>query len=152
MYHKDWSFYYGTSLNPSGRLWKNPDEKSEASGIDFVKNTYLVSPLLDSWTKVEIRFNFWFSSHTSSSYKATDGNPQFTLEAYDESGSKLSSQDILIKKSDIPNNGTSKWFTSYIRESSMRFFILRWGNYIANGNSGYSAVICDAKLKGWPYN
>lgn len=152
MYHKDWSFYYGTSLNPSGRLWKNPDEKSEASGINFVKNTYLVSPLLDSWTKIEIRFNFWFSSHTSSSYKATDGNPQFTLEAYDESGNKLSSQNILIKKSDIPNSGTAKWFTSYIRESSMKFFILRWGNYIANGNSGYSAIICDAKLKGWPYN
>ena len=152
IYHDDWSFYYGTSLNPNGRLWENPNEKSEASGIEFVKNTYFVSPLFDSWTKVEVRFNFWFSSHTSNSYKATDGKPQFILEAYNLEGTKLSSKEISIQKSDIPNNNTTKWFTSYINEPSMRFFILRWNNYIANGNSGYSAIICDAKLKGWPYN
>ena len=28
MYHDDWTFVYGTSLNPNGRLWENPNEKS----------------------------------------------------------------------------------------------------------------------------
>ena len=151
-YHDDWSFYYGTSLNPSGRLWKNPNEKLEASGIDFIKNTFLISPLFDSWKKVEIRFNFWFSAKTSDKYKATSGQPQFILEGYNLEGEKVSTQDIQIERSDVPNNNTSKWFTQYIKEPSMRFFVLRWNNYIPNGNSGYSAVICDAKLKGWDFN
>ena len=120
--------------------------------MSFIKNTYVVSPLFDSWKKVEIRFNFWFSSHTSSSYKATEGKPQFILEGYSETGEKLTSEEISIAKSDIPNNNTSKWITYYLRDTSMRFFVLRWNNYIPNGNSGYSAVLCYAKLKGWDYN
>lgn len=147
-----WQFYYGTSKNPNGCLWTNPNEKANYSGVELKENSFIASPALASWLKVEIRFTFWFSAHSSSNYQAAKNKPQFVLEAYNDQGTLLSSQDIEISRDDVPKNNTAKTITKYIREESMSFFILRFNNFIPNGNTGYTAILCDAALKGWPYN
>lgn len=151
-YSPDWQFYYGTSLNPNGCLWTNPNEKSEYSGVELKENSFIVSPVFNSWLKVEINFSFWFNSHTSDKYKAANNRAQFILEAYTNDGNLISTQEINIERSDVPSNNTPKNFRQYIREETMSFFILRFNNFIPNGNSGYTAVLCDASLQGWPYN
>ncbi len=152
VYNDYWTFYYGSSKNPNGRLWQNPSENSSYSGVEFVKNCQIISPLFNSWTKIECRFTFWFSSHTSSSYSATANQPQFKLESYDSNSTLLETQNIEITKSNIPNNNSPYVKQIYITQPTATHFILKWNNYIANGSSGYSAILCDVGLKGWPYN
>jgi len=151
-YAQDWKFYYGTSNNPEGSLWTNPNEKSNYSGVELEKNSLIVSPAFENWLKVEIHFILWFSSHTSGSYKASDNQPQFYVEAYNSTGTLLSKTEINIARSDVPTNNTAKDVKVYIREETMSFFILRFNNFIPNGSSGYTAILCDASLKGWPYS
>ena len=151
-YASHWEFYYGTSNNPNGCLWTNPNEQYSYSGVELKENSFIVSPALESWLKVEIRFTLWFNAHTSNSYQAAKNRSQFILEAYDSEGALISTQDIEIQRSDVPTNNTAKTITKYIREESMSFFILRFNNFIPNGTSGYTAILCDASLKGWPYS
>ena len=146
-----WTFWYGDSENPDGILWRNPNESLEYSGPEFKKNCRIVSPLFNSWAKVECRFTFWFSSKTSTSYSATANQPQFKLESYDNNENLLSTEDIEITKSNVPNNNTPYIRTVYLRHSTATYFVLKWNNYIANGSSGYSAILCDVSLKGWQY-
>ena len=147
-YNENWTFYYGTSKNPGGRLWENPN--SNYSGPEFIKNCYIVSPTFKSWTKIECRFTFWFSSHQSNSYNASSNQPQFKLESYDSSSKLLETQDIEITRSDVPNNNTAYVRQVYIRQATATHFILRWNNYIPNSQGGYSAILCDVGLRGWP--
>jgi hypothetical protein len=150
-YNEYWTFYHGDSKNPGGSLWENP--KYEYSGPEFIKKCYIISPLFIPNIKIECRFKFWFSTHTSSSYKPTKNEPQFYLETYNNDSERLSSEAITIQESDVPKNNSPLTKTVYFRQSDATFFILRWNNYIAKGsNSGYSAILCDVGLKGWPYN
>ncbi len=152
-YAQDWEFYLGTSNNPGGSLWTNPNESSNYSGVELEKNSLIVSPAFESWLKVEMHFTLWFSSHISDKYKASDNQPQFYVEAYNSVGALLSRTEINIARSDVPKDNTAKDVKVYIREETMSFFILRFNNFIPNGNSGgYTAILCDASLKGWPYS
>lgn len=152
-WNDEWDFYYGTTHNPiSGCFFENPNEKVDYSGIDFSdKKQYLMSPNFESYLKVEVKFTFWFSSHTSSRYKAEKNQPQFKIEEYNSSNKLINTDVLEIEKSDIPNNNTAKEIKIYIRQSSMTHFDLRFNNFIANGDSGYTAELCDVALKGWDY-
>ena len=73
VYNTEWVFDYGGSINPRGCLWENPNEAVDYSGIEFSdKKQFLSSPVFNTYPKVEVRFEFWFSSHQSSKYKTTD--------------------------------------------------------------------------------
>lgn len=150
-YDPAWSYYYGDSYSPNGQLWENPNEKVDYSGVEFSKNCFIVSPLFNSWEKIEIRFYFWFSSHQSDRYKAINGEPQFKIELYDNSDKLFSKVNIEIEKSDVPTNNTAKEIKTYVYEPTCTYFILRWNNYIPNTQGGYSAILTEAGLKGWPY-
>ena len=151
-YCDGWDFYYGTSHNPNGCLWTNPNTKANYSGVELKKDTLIISPAFESWSKIEVRFTFWFNSHSSNSYQAANNKPQFLLQAYDNKGSLLSTDEIEISRSDVPTNNTPKEIKTYIREPNMYFFVLKFNNFIPNGSTGYTAILCDASLKGWPYN
>ena len=147
-YANGWNFYYGSTLNPPGQLWGT----GEHSGVEFKKNSQIISPKFNKYKKIEIRFNFWFSSHESSSYKGTDGQPQFILTAYNENDKSIETTNISIARSSIPNNNTTLQITKYLYEDESTYFILKWNNYIPNGSGGYSAILCNAALKGWDYD
>lgn len=151
-YNDAWNFYYGDSHNPNGCLWENPNESVDYSGIEFKENCFIVSPKFNSWNKLEIRLNFWFTLHTSNKYSAVNGQPQFKLEMYNSSDKLISVTDILIEKSDVPTNNTTREIRTYIFEPTATFFILRWNNYVPNKQGGYGQILCDATLKGWPYD
>lgn len=150
-YNDDWDFYYGTSYKPNGDLWQNPTSSFPYSGIEFHdKNQYLVSPLFKSYEKLEVRFEFWFSSHDSTKYKAEKDKSQFIIEEYNDSNIKCGADEIVISRSDIPTNSKSKEFRTYIFNNSMTSFHLKFNNFIPNGDSGYTAVLCSITLHGWP--
>lgn len=151
-YPDDWDVYLKTTHNANGFLWTNPNEKSECSGVELSKDMFAVSPMFNSWKKVEVRLDFWFSSHQASKYKGSDKEPQFYIEQYDKVGKFLHKDEINIKRSDIPSNNTAKQVKQYFDEDDCAYFILRWNNYIPNGDSGYSAILCDVTLKGWNYD
>ena len=149
-YSEDWDFYYGTSFEPSGCLWENP-KVEEYNGIEFFdKKQYLESPVFKSYPKVEVRFEFWFSSHQSNKYKATDNEPQFKIEEYDSKENSVGVDTIEIAKSDIPKNNTTREKRIYITNSKMTHFNLKFNNFIPNGDSGYTAILYKVSLKGWP--
>ena len=149
-YDDDWDFYYGDSHKPAGQLWENTNYK-EYSGMEFVKNCYAISPQFDSYLKVEMRFYFWFSSHQSSKYNATDNQPQFLIEEYDSNNKLLGTDKIEIAKSDIPKNNTPKECKVYVFQNKMTWFKLKFNNYIENSQGGYSAILTSVGLKGWEY-
>lgn len=151
-FHEDWNFYYGDSFEPNGQLWTNPNEKSSNSGIEFKKNSFIVSPVFESWQKVEVRFDFWFSSHQSDNFKAVKNEPQFKIECYNAQETKLETIDIEIERKDVPSNNTCLQVTKYIRQPDCNHFILRWNNYIPNSQGGYSAILVNSTLRGWPYS
>lgn len=145
-----WDFYIGTSKNTNGVLWENP--KADYSGPEFKKNCYVVSPMFQTWKKIEVHLYFWCSSHTSDKYKAAKNEPQLIIEEYDKNGNRLNETfEIEIARSDVPNNGPLH-IKKYLDEDNCSFFIVRFNNYIPNGESGYSLVLCDASLKGWQYD
>lgn len=150
-YDPNWSYYYGDSYSPNGQLWENPNENVDYSGVEFNKNCFIVSPLFNSWEKIEIRLYFWFSAHQSDKYKAINGEPQFKIELYDNSDKLLSKVNIEIAKSDVPTNNAVKEIKTYVYEPTCTYFILRWNNYVPNSQGGYSAILTEAGLKGWPY-
>lgn len=152
-YNDDWEYYHDTTYKPAGDLWKNPNEKADCSGIEFqYKKQYLISPNFVSYKKVEVSFTFWFSSHTSTKFKAEKDQPQFLIEEFNSSNTRINIDSMEITKNDIPKNGTTKEMTYYIRQETMTSFIFRFNNFIANGDSGYTAVLCKIALKGWNYD
>mgnify|MGYP003301220440 CR=1 FL=1 len=153
VYHEDWDFYYGTTFEPmSNCLWKNPNEKVDYSGIEFFdKKQYMESPIFKSYVKLEVRFQFWFSSHQSTKYKATKNEPQFKIEEYNSKNVLINTDPINIEKSDIPKNNTALERKIYIHQNTMTHFNLRFNNFIENGDSGYTAILCKISLKGWDY-
>lgn len=151
-YPTGWNFYYGDSLNPNGALWENPNKKVDYSGIDFKdKNMFLVSPNFESYPRIEVRFEFWFNSHTSDKYKATKNEPTFKVKEFDEKSTLLNADEINFVRSDVPNNNTAYTKTLYIRQQKMSYFILKFNNFIDNGNSSYTPVLTKISLKGWQY-
>ena len=148
---EDWTVIYGTSVNPvNSAFWTNPNEKVNYSGVEFKKNMMVSSPAFNSWKKVEARFTLWFSSHSSSSYQAANNKPQLLLESYNSQGSLLYTHEINIARSDVPTNNTPKEIKVYITQETMTFFVLKFNNFIPNGSGGYTAILCDAMLRGWP--
>ncbi len=83
--------------------------------------------------------------------------PDFSLERMEEYIDRARNEvgeiykKIDIIKSDIPKNNTTGMVKVYIKNQTMTHFVLKFNNYIANGNSGYSAILCDATLKGWEF-
>lgn len=147
-----WEYHIKTTINPNGALYKNPNEKLEYCGVNFEdRNSYIISPTFSAWKKVEARFTFWCSAKTSTDYKAANDVPQMTIEEYDENGTKLGEEYINVKRSDIPSDNSPLKRTVYLKNIKMHYFIMRRTNYIPNGNSGYTMVLCDATLKGWDY-
>ncbi len=152
LYPDGWTFYHGDSKNPNGGLWQNPT-KIEFSGIDFDdKNMFLVSPNIKSYKKVEIDFYIWFNHHTSDKYKATKNEPTFKVKAFDNESNLLSTTDVNYVRSNVPSTKTTYNNNFYIREPNMSYFIIKFNNFIDNGNSGYSPVITKITLKGWDYD
>lgn len=148
-YAENWTFYHGTSKNPNGSLWGSVDDKY--CGVEFTENCYIVSPTLKSWKKTEVHFYFWYSSHQSSRYNADSKKSQLVIDMYDENEVKVGSEEIFIKRTDVPTNNTTGDVKIYLRNTKMTHFVLKFNNYIPNSQGGYSAVLCDAKLKGWDY-
>ena len=148
-YNSDWIFDYGGSINPRGCLWENPNEAVDYSGIEFSdKKQFLSSPTFNTYPKVEMRFQFWFSAHNKG--KFTNGEPTFKIEEYSETEKLLNTDIIDIKRSDIPNNNTALEKRIYVTQSSMTHFKLRFNNRIANGSGDYTPILCKISLKGWP--
>ncbi len=152
-YHEDWDFYYGTTFEPfSNCLWENPNEDVDYSGIEFFdKKQYMESPIFVSYPKVEVRFEFWFSSHQSTKYKATSGEPQFKIDEYNSANTLINTDSIEIQKSDVPKNNTALKKTLYIKQGTMTHFNIKFNNFIPNNDSGYTAILCKISLKGWQY-
>ena len=149
-YNDDWDFYYGDSHKPYGRLWPNSAYKN-LSGVEFVKNCYMISPKFNTYNKVEMRFYFWFSHHTSSQYSGTAGQPQFIIEEYDNSNKLIGTTKIEIERKDVPKDGKAKECRVYVENYTMTWFKLKWNNYIPNGVDGYSAILTQVGLKGHTY-
>lgn len=148
-YNSDWIFDYGGSINPRGCLWENPNEAVDYSGIEFSdKKQFLSSPTFNTYPKVEMRFQFWFSAHNKG--KFTNGEPTFKIEEYSETEKLLNTDIIDIKRSDIPNNNTALEKRIYVTQSSMTHFKLQFNNRIANGSGDYTPILCKISLKGWP--
>lgn len=148
-YNPDWVFDFGGSINPRGCLWENPNEAVDYSGIEFSdKKQFLSSPIFNTYPKVEMRFQFWFSSHNKG--KSTNGEPTFKIEEYSETEKLLNTDIIDIQRSDIPNNNTALEKRIYVTQSSMTHFKLQFNNRIANGSGDYTPILCKISLKGWP--
>lgn len=151
-HNPDFEYYYGSSKNPNGVLYTCPNEKAHGDGVAFEKYTqYMISPTFKSWKKVEIRFNLYFASKTSASYKSTKDKPQVLIEKFDLSGKSLGNEEIYLSKSDIPTTGTTYEKKIYIREASMSYYKFKFNNTIANGDSGYTIVVHEVSMKGWDY-
>lgn len=153
-HNPDWTYYYGTSKNPNGVLFACPNEKAEGDGVHFEEKgkQYMISPTFKSWEKVEVRFKLWFSSKTSDKYKATKNQPQIKLDCYNSADIKLSTKDIELTKSNIRTDGYCYECKVYILEAKMSYFIFNFNNTIDNGNSGYTIVVHEVSMKGWPYS
>lgn len=148
-YNSDWIFDYGGSINPRGCLWENPNEAVDYSGIEFSdKKQFLSSPTFNTYPKVEMRFQFWFSAHNKG--KFTNGEPTFKIEEYSETEKLLNTDIIDIKRSNIPNNNTALEKRIYVTQNSMTHFKLQFNNRIANGSGDYTPILCKISLKGWP--
>ena len=151
-YDPDWDFYYGTTYEPiSSCKYENPNEDLDYSGIKFYdKKQYLVSPTFNCYPKIEMRITFWFSSKTTSDYKATENEPQFKIEEYNSSNKLINTDKIEIARSNVPHDNTAYVKKIYITQNAMTHFHIRFNNFVPNGGSGYMPVICEIGLKGWP--
>lgn len=149
-YNSDWIFDYGGSKNPGGCLWENPNKKVDYSGIEFSdKKQFLSSPIFNTYPKVEMRFQFWFSAHNKG--KSTNGQPTFKIEEYSETEKLINTDTFEIVRSEIPNNNTALEKRIYVIQSSMTHFKLKFNNTIANGSGDYTPILCKISLKGWQY-
>lgn len=152
-WNDDWDFYYGDTYKPlNSCFFECPNENLDYSGIKFFdKKEYLISPNFNSYPKVEVRFQFWMSAKTGSKYKAVANEPQFKIEEFDSTNKLINTDNLFIEKSDVHNNNTPTEKKLYITQNKMSSFIVRFNNFVPNGDSGYMPVLCKISLKGWQY-
>lgn len=149
-WNDEWDFYYGDTNKPlNSCFYECPNEALDYSGIKFYdKKEYLVSPNFSSCPKVEVKFQFWMSAKTGSKYKAVANEPQFKIEEFDSTNRLINTDNLFIEKSDVHTDNTPTEMKLDITQSKMTSFIVRFNNFVPNGNSGYMPVLCKISLKG----
>lgn len=151
-YDENWEYHIKDTINPLTALYKCPNESVDYSGVEFKdRKSYIISPTFKSWKKVECNFTFWCSAYTSDKYKATNNDPQLTIEEYDSNNKLIGTEEVFVKRSDVPSDNNPLKRRVYLRNIEMTYFIIRRTNYIPNGNSSYGMVLSEANLRGWDY-
>lgn len=147
-HNSDFTYYYGTSINPSGVV------RGDKYGVDLCdRNQGLVSPLFNTWEKVEINITLRFVPRSSTKYKPTNNQPQLKVVQYNDSGTQLDVEDVYIQKSQVPSDDKNYYTLKLdVYNNQMSYFDLKYNNSVAKGNnSGYTYAIHEINIKGWPY-
>lgn len=149
---EDWNYYIKTTHKITGELYNGNNGDKAGQGIIFEdRNSFVVSPKFNSWTKIEVRFEVWFSAKTGNKATHTEGEPQFRIDAYDANGGHLGTTDFLLDGSDVPSNGQCASKKLYMKYPTMNYFIVNYDNTIKKGNAIYCPVFHEISLKGWDY-
>lgn len=149
---EDWNYYIKTTHKIAGELYNGNNGDKAGQGIIFEdRNSFVVSPKFNSWTKLEVRFEVWFSAKTGNKATHTEGEPQFRIDAYEADGTHLGTTDFLLDGSDVPSNGQCASKKLYMKFPTMSYFVINYDNTIKKGNAIYCPVFHEITLKGWDY-
>lgn len=166
-----WQYYWGTSFEPDGQRWGNGRDDG---GIEFTRNSFIISPLFETNKKIEVIFKFHLIAHKNNKkFIPYSEGSIFKFEEYDKNGNLLSDPklkqptwvdsnkvDSLTNEqkekmtivSKIPTN--EMWeLTTYLDNDNCSFFVLRFNNYLPYGkDGGYTCALNTAYLKSWQYD
>ena len=152
MLANDWNYYIKDTHKIAGELYNGNNGDPTGRGIIFEdRNSYVVSPKFDSWNKIEIRFEIWFSLKTGKKATHTEGEPQFRISAYKADGTFLGTDEFILNGNDVPSNGQCASKKLYMRYPTMNYFVINYDNTIEKGSAIYCPVFHEITLKGWQY-
>lgn len=147
----DWNYYIKTTHKIAGELYNGNNGDPTGRGIIFEdRNAFVVSPMFNSWNKVEVEFKVWFSPKTGNKATYTEGEPQFRVSCYKSDGTFLGTQELILDN--VPSTGTCASKKIYLYYPTMSYFIANYDNTTKKGGAIYCPVFHEITMKGWPYN